>query len=105
MYNRSEKRRTPEMTLRSVHRVIGLATAPLMIITAVAGLILLYRKTGIYERGGEFRSAMQRLHNYELFAPYVGTVASVLMVAVAVTGVALYWQIRARRRNAMASKK
>jgi hypothetical protein len=74
-----------------------------MIITALAGLILLYRKAGLYERNGEFREAVQNLHNYELLAPYVGTVAAALMVAVAITGVAVFCQIHLRKRKALSS--
>ena len=87
------------MKLRIVHRTMGLIAAPLMIVTAVCGLLLLYRKTGLYEREGEFRESIEHLHNYEIVAPYVGTLLSVLMIAVAVTGVAILLQVRARRRK------
>ena len=91
------------MKLRAIHRVLGLVTAPFMIVTALCGLVLLYRKTGLYERNGEFRETVQNLHNYELLTPYVGTVAAVLMTALAITGVAVFCQMRLRKRKALSS--
>lgn len=88
------------MKLRIVHRVMGLIAAPLFVITAVCGIILLYRKTGLYERNGEFRQSIQHLHNFEIVAPYIGTLVAGLMLAMAVTGVVLFWQSYARRRKA-----
>ena len=88
------------MKLRLVHRVLGLIAAPAMIVTAICGLILLYRKTGLYERAGEFRETVEHLHNYEIVAPYIGTLAAVLMIAVACTGLALLGQVFLRRRGA-----
>ncbi|NLX57452.1 MAG: PepSY domain-containing protein [Phycisphaerae bacterium] len=87
------------MRLRIVHRFLGVAAAPLMIVTAACGMVLLFRKTGMYERNGEFREFIQRLHNFEIVAPYVGTLVAVLMMAIAVTGVALWWQSHARQRK------
>jgi uncharacterized iron-regulated membrane protein len=71
----------------------------MFVVTAICGLILLYRKTGLYERNGEFRQAMQHLHNFEIVAPYVGTIVAGLMLAMAFTGVALFWQPYARKRK------
>lgn len=88
------------MKLRLVHRVLGLIAAPLMIVTAICGLLLLYRKTGLYERAGEFRETVEHLHNYEIVAPYVGTLAAVLMIAMACTGLALMMQVYLRRHRA-----
>ena len=88
------------MKLRFAHRVLGLISAPVMIVTAICGMLLLYRKTGLYERAGEFRETVEHLHNYEIVAPYVGTIAAVLMIAMACTGMALGLQIHARRRKA-----
>lgn len=87
------------MKLRLVHRVLGLIAAPVMIITAVCGILLLYRKTGLYERAGEFRQTVQHLHNYEVVAPYVGTLAALLMIAMACTGLALMLQLFVRRHK------
>ncbi len=88
------------MNLRTLHRVVGLLTAPLMVITAFGGTVLLFRRTGWYERRGDFRGVIQDLHNYEIIASYIGAVAAVMMVVVAATGVALFVQIRRRKRKA-----
>ena len=87
------------MRLRLVHRVLGLIAAPVMIVTAICGILLLYRKTGLYERAGEFRQTVVYLHNYEIIAPYVGTLAALLMIAMACTGLALMLQLHVRRHR------
>jgi hypothetical protein len=39
------------------------------------------------------------LHNYEIIAPYVGTLAALLMIAMACTGLALMLQLYVRRHR------
>jgi uncharacterized iron-regulated membrane protein len=87
------------MRLRIVHRVLGLIAAPVMIVTATCGMLLLYRKTGLYELDGEFHQTVEHLHNYEIIAPYVGTPAALLMIAMACTGLALMLQVYVRRHR------
>jgi len=86
--------------LRALHRAIGITCAPLLILTALCGGLLLLRKTGLYERKGGFRELIQSLHCYELLLPYVGLLACTLMVLVAVTGVVLFLRTRPRQRPA-----
>jgi len=87
------------MKLRLAHRVLGLIAAPVMIVTAICGMLLLYRTTGLYERAGEFRETIEHLHNFEIIAPYVGTLAALLMIAMACTGLALMLQVYVRRHR------
>jgi len=68
-----------------------------MLITAVCGGLLLFRKVGLYERRGPFRDAIQALHSYEILLPYVGLAAVALMILTTVTGVVLYCRTRRRR--------
>ena len=87
----------PKRSWRQWHGLIGLVSAPFMLVTAVCGGLLLLRKSGLYERQGPFRNAIQRLHSYEILLPYVGLVAAVLMILTAVTGVVLYYRTHRRR--------
>lgn len=77
-------------SLRQWHGLIGLVSAPFTLVTALCGGLLLLRKSGLYERRGPFRDAIQQLHSYEILVPYVGLIAVALMTLTAVTGVALY---------------
>jgi uncharacterized iron-regulated membrane protein len=81
---------------RKWHGWIGLIGAAPTLITAVCGGLLLLRKTGLYERRGAFRDAIQALHSYEILLPYVGLIAVVLMIATAITGVVVFVQMRRR---------
>lgn len=81
---------------RKWHGWIGLVSAPFMLVTAACGGLLLLRKSGLYERRGAFRDAIQALHSYEILLPYVGLVAVVLMIATAVTGVVVVLQMHRR---------
>ncbi|HNY77596.1 MAG: hypothetical protein RBS72_04390 [Sedimentisphaerales bacterium] len=82
---------------RKWHGWIGLLSAVPMLITAVCGGLLLFRKVGLYERRGPFRDAIQALHSYEILLPYVGLVAVLLMIATTITGAVVFVQMRRRR--------
>ncbi len=88
---------SPGRSWRQWHGLIGLLSAPFILITAACGGLLLLRKIGVYERQGPFRNAIQRLHSYEILLPYVGLIAAVLMILAAVTGLVLYYQMHRRR--------
>jgi uncharacterized iron-regulated membrane protein len=88
---------SPKRSWRQWHGLIGLLSAPFVLITAICGGLLLLRKIGLYERQGPFRNMIQRLHSYELLLPYVGLIAAVLMILAAATGLALYSQVHRRR--------
>ncbi|MDY0061316.1 MAG: hypothetical protein RBU45_16015 [Myxococcota bacterium] len=90
-----KERRLPGRKLRRLHRIVGLICTPMMLITSICGAILLLRKSGLYERKGDYRNAIQSLHCYELILPYVGIIACGLMSFVAITGVLL--ALRQRR--------
>lgn len=79
---------------RKWHRITALASAPFTLISAVCGGLLLFRKTGLYERRGPFRETIQRLHSFEIILPYVGVIAVALMILATVTGLVLYFRGR-----------
>ena len=83
--------------LRAFHRVVSLLIAPFIIVSAAGGGMLFLRKTGLYERKGAFREAIQHIHSYEAILPYVGLIAVVLMLLAAITGTVLFVQVRRRR--------
>jgi uncharacterized iron-regulated membrane protein len=81
---------------RKWHKITSLLSAPFTLISAVCGGLLLFRKTGLYERRGPFRETIQRLHSYEILLPYVGIIAVLLMILATTTGLILYLQGRRR---------
>ncbi|MDY0002787.1 MAG: hypothetical protein RBU30_15930 [Polyangia bacterium] len=93
--HQTREHHAPGRKLRRLHRIAGLVCAPMLIITSVCGALLLLRKTGLYERKGAFREAIQSLHSYELLLPYVGLIACALMLTVTITGLLLV--LRGRR--------
>lgn len=78
--------------LRKVHRVVGLLSAPFIIISSLGGGILLLRKTGLYERKGAFREMIQGIHHYEVIMPYMGLAAVGFMLLASITGIVLFLQ-------------
>lgn len=90
-----------QANLRKWHRIVGIVAAPLFLITAVGGTVLLLRKTGWLER--EFVHDMEKLHNLEIIGPYVGLITVAAMFFMAITGVILFILIAAAKRRAAAS--
>ena len=85
--------------MRKCHRALGLCLSPAFALWAVCGGLLLLRKTGLYERRGGFRDAIQHLHDLEIIAPYVGLVPAVGLLIVVVTGWLLWVQAHRRTRT------
>ena len=86
------------MKLRTLHRWLGVVLSPFVLITAVAGGLLLFRKLGWYDI--HTRHDLIDLHNYELVAPYVGAVVAAGLAFLAVTGLVLWLQIVIRKARA-----
>jgi uncharacterized iron-regulated membrane protein len=85
------------MNLRQIHRIIGLLFAPFFILTAVTGMVLLWRKTGVY--GKETKEFLLGIHNWEIGAEYVGIILSLGLFCMAVTGFIILIQTHRRRKN------
>ena len=55
------------MQLRTFHRLVGAIFAPFFILTAVTGIILLWRKDDLYS--ASTKGTLLGLHNWEGLAP------------------------------------
>jgi uncharacterized iron-regulated membrane protein len=75
------------MKLRKLHRTVGLVFSPFFLLTAVTGMILLWRKADLYSK--ESKSLMLGLHNWELGAKYIGVVLASALIFMTVTGLVL----------------
>lgn len=85
------------MNLRQIHRIVGLLFAPFFILTAVAGMLLLWRNAGIY--GVETKEFLLGIHNWEIGAEYIGTILSLGLLCMVVSGVIILIQTHRRRKN------
>lgn len=85
--------------LRKLHRIVGLIFAPFFLITAVTGGILLFSHRYRYQ----MKEGLLAWHNWEGLANYAGLVLAAGLTFMAVTGVALWLQVKLRKRRARKS--
>jgi succinate dehydrogenase/fumarate reductase cytochrome b subunit len=85
------------LKLRQIHRIVGLIFAPFFILTAVTGMVLLWRKGGVY--GKETKDLLLGIHNWEIGAEYVGVILALGLFCMAVTGVTILIQTHRRRKT------
>ena len=79
------------MQLRKLHRTIGIFLAPFFMITALGGGFLLYRKIW---NNYQLEATVKSIHNYEVIYSYVGTIVALSLLAMAITGTMIWFQIR-----------
>ncbi len=79
------------MQLRKLHRTIGIFLAPFFMITALGGGFLLYRKIW---NNFQLEETVKSIHNYEVIFSYVGTIVALSLLAMAITGTMIWFQIR-----------
>ena len=83
------------MRLRKVHRFTGLVFASFFLITASTGIILLWRKAGIYEK--ETKELLLGIHNWEITTSYVGAVLATGLLFMTTSGLIIL--VKHWRRN------
>ena len=85
------------MQLRKLHRFVGVLFAPFFILTGVTGIMLLWRKTGLY--GPELKNTLLGLHNWEGLAPYIGVILAAGLLIMTCTGLAILVGSRGRKHK------
>jgi uncharacterized iron-regulated membrane protein len=70
-----------------LHRKVGIVFAPFLILTSLTGVILLFRKDGLYSK--EVKNILIGLHNWELGAKYVGIILALGLIFLSVSGLIL----------------
>ncbi|MDU9048955.1 MAG: hypothetical protein Q3M30_08885 [Candidatus Electrothrix sp. Rat3] len=78
------------MKIRKLHRITAITFAPLFILLGVSGCALLFRKAGVYSK--DIKEFLVSIHTWEIIAPYVGCIAGLGLLAVAVTGIILFFK-------------
>ena len=81
--------------LRKLHRIVAIVFTPFLLITPITGIILLFRKTGLY--GDETQKLLLGIHNWEIAANYVGVMLALALIFVVATGLAMFIQYCSRR--------
>ena len=85
------------MQLRTFHRLVGAIFAPFFILTAVTGIILLWRKDDLYS--ASTKGTLLGLHNWEGLAPYIGVVLAAGLLFMTCTGLAILAGIHRRKHK------
>ena len=90
------------VTLRKIHRTLAIIFAPFLLITATTGGILLLRNADIY--GYQTTDGLLKWHNWEglhaIGIHYLGVLLAAGLLAVVLTGAALWVWIKLRTRRA-----
>jgi uncharacterized iron-regulated membrane protein len=81
---------------RKFHRYLGLILSPLILVTAVTGGILLWRK----HFHPDLKHDLLDWHNWEIVASYAGVVVAGGLVLMVFSGVAMWAQMAIRKRRA-----
>ena len=91
------------MVLRKIHKFLALLFSPFLIIAALTGILLLFRKDGLY--GEAVKDFLLGIHNWEGFTlvKYAGIVLGAGLLLIAATGIGIAAQTAARKRRAAAS--
>lgn len=90
------------MLLRKIHKTVALLFSPFLIITAATGILLLFRKAGLYGQG--VKEFLIGIHNWEGFTlvQYAGVLLGAGLLLIAATGLGIAAQTAARKRRARA---
>lgn len=82
------------MFIRKYHRLTGLVFAIFFLITACTGMILLWRKAGIYDKG--IKEFLLGMHNWEMVSPYIGVILGGGLLFMSITGIIMFIKTRHR---------
>ena len=80
------------MRIRKIHRLIGLIFAPFSIITSLTGIVLLWRKAGIYEK--ETKNFLLGMHNWEIVSSYIGVILAFSLLFMTISGLVIFFKTR-----------
>jgi hypothetical protein len=72
-----------------------LAFAPFFLITALTGMVLLWRKAEVY--GPDTKDLLLGLHNWEIAAHYIGVILATSLIFMVLTGLLIFLQLSRRK--------
>lgn len=80
------------MKLRVFHRRMAIIFSPFLILTALTGIALFFRKDDFY--GKEIKGLLIGLHNWESGAKYIGIVLALGLISICVSGLMLFFKTK-----------
>ena len=78
------------MNVRKFHRWVGVAFAPFFLITAITGIILLWRDDEVYDE--KTKDFLIGLHNWEIAAKYIGITLAIGLIFMTLTGLKMFFR-------------
>lgn len=81
------------MKLRKIHRVVAITLSPFLLLLAVTGCLLFFRKTGIYSK--ELKELFISIHTWEIIAPYIGLALGLGILFLVISGIILFFKPKA----------
>lgn len=81
------------MKLRKIHRLVAITFSPFLLMLAVTGCLLFFRKAGIYDK--EIKELLVGIHTWEIALPYIGLILGVGFLFIVVSGIILFFNPRA----------
>lgn len=81
------------MKLRKIHRLVAITLSPFLLLLAVTGCLLFFRKAGIYSR--EIKELFVSIHTWEIVLPYIGLVFGIGLLFIVISGIILFFKPRA----------
>jgi uncharacterized iron-regulated membrane protein len=81
------------MKLRKIHRLVAITLSPFLLLLAVTGCLLFFRKAGIYSK--EIKELFVSIHTWEIALPYIGLVFGIGLLFIVISGIILFFKPRA----------
>jgi uncharacterized iron-regulated membrane protein len=81
------------MKLRKIHRLVAITLSPFLLLLAVTGCLLFFRKAGIYSK--EIKELFVSIHTWEIVLPYIGLVFGIGLLFIVISGIILFFKPRA----------
>ncbi|MCY7297096.1 hypothetical protein [Alteromonas sp. a30] len=81
------------MKLRKIHRLVAITLSPFLLLLAITGCLLFFRKLGIYEK--EIKEILVGVHTWEIVMPYIGLILGAGFLFIVVSGIILFFNPRA----------
>jgi uncharacterized iron-regulated membrane protein len=81
------------MKLRKIHRIVAITLSPFLLLLAVTGCLLFFRKAGIYSK--EIKKLLVSIHTWEIIVPYIGLILSLALLFIVISGIILFFKPKA----------
>jgi len=82
-----------KIKLRKLHRIVAITFSPVLLILAISGCLLFFRKAGIYDK--EIKEWLVTIHTWEIVLPYIGLVLGLGFLFILISGIILFFKPKA----------